>query len=77
MGLLFLLCIVGFVLIYGCGLIGKSIGNAIFNTEESAKYIDKSVTINHNYHNHVHKHQNLTVIDEETHKKALDKFNLN
>jgi len=77
MGLLFLLLIVGFVLIYGGLFVGKSIGNAIFNPEESAKYIDKSVTINHNYHNHVHKHQNLTVIDEETHKKGLDNFNLN
>ncbi len=77
MGLFLWLIFIGFVLIRGGWIIGKSVGNTIFNPENKSVYIDKSVTINHIQHHHTHKHQNLTVIDEETHKRGLDNFNLN
>ncbi len=72
MGLILWLLFIGFVLIYGGWFFGKSIGNVVFNPENKTVYIDKSITINHNYHNHRHEHKNLTIIDDETHKKALN-----
>jgi ABC-type nickel/cobalt efflux system permease component RcnA len=66
-----------FILFVGGGwLVGKLFGRILFgSSKEKPTYIDKS--IHHHHHHHTHHHQNMTVIDEETHKKALDKFNLN
>jgi hypothetical protein len=63
-----------FIILVGGGwLIGKFIGSILFpDREEKPTYIDKSV--NHHYHTHIHEHKNLTVIDEETHRKGLEQF---
>lgn len=58
-------------LVGGGWAIGKLLGNAFFPKNENGGYIDNS--IHHHHHHHTHTHQNLTVIDSETHKKALDK----
>jgi hypothetical protein len=61
------------VLVGGGWLVGRFIGELLFpEREEKPTYIDKSV--NHHYHTHIHEHKNLTVIDEETHKKGLEQF---
>lgn len=74
-GIIFILIL--FVVLVGGGwYIGRSIGGALerrINEPDSSSrstYIDKSV----NFHTHHHTHQNLTVIDEETHKKGLGYF---
>lgn len=63
-----------FIVFVGGGwLVGKFIGGILFpDYKEKPPYIDKSV--HHHYHTHNHEHKNLTVIDEETHRKGLKKF---
>lgn len=63
-----------FIVFVGGGwLVGKFIGSILFpDREEKPTYIDKSV--NYHFHTHNHEHKNLTVIDEETHRKGLEKF---
>lgn len=63
-----------FIILVGGGwLIGKAIGSLLFpEGEEKPTYIDKSV--NYHFHTHKHDHKNLTVIDEETHRKGIEKF---
>jgi len=66
-----------FVLVFGGWAVGKLIGNIFFPERNTGGYIDRSV--HHHHHHHTHTHQNLTVIDDETHKRALKqaKKNLN
>ena len=76
-----------FIFFVGGGLytgrsIGGFLGNLIDKKEDKPTYIDNSV--HHHFHtheygdksfnNHSHLHQNLTVIDEETHQRGLDHF---
>lgn len=53
--------------------IGKSIGNIFFPKDRDGGYTDKSIHYHHHHHHHTYNNQNLTVIDDDTHKKALDK----
>jgi len=73
MGFLLVLFI---VLVGGGWLLGKSIGNALFPKEEDPmdywKNYKEPPVINNHYHTHVHTHQNLTIIDDETKKKILE-----
>lgn len=62
--------ILGFVLIYGCYWIFKSIGDSIFKPERQGSYIDRSVT--YNYHVHHHEHKNIHIIDDETKKRIIE-----
>lgn len=74
-----------FVILVGGGWLigssaGKFIGTRIDKKEDKSTFIDNSV--HYHYHTHdygnksfdSHIHQNLTIIDEETHKKGLDYF---
>lgn len=85
LGLLFVLFVLSFPFI-GYKL-GKWIGSLFSGTKSNTKekkyhYTDNSV--HHHYHTHEygekkvinenHLHQNLTVIDEETHRKGMEKF---
>lgn len=77
MGFLVFILVVCVVFIGGGWLLGTSIGSVIdekrnFKEEERPTYIDNSVNLH--THHHVHSHKNLTVIDEETHRKGLDHF---
>lgn len=68
------------------GFFEKKVDN--YNDNERPTYVDNSVhyhvhndthehiakKITQNNHKHEHKHQNLTVIDEETHRRGLEKF---
>lgn len=87
MAFLLFVLILFIVLVGGGWFIGSSVGSALDkvfgnNREDKPTYIDNSV--HHHYHthehgqknvqNHNHLHQNLTIIDEETHKKGLGYF---
>lgn len=68
---LFIICVGGGWLLF------KSIGNVLFPKEKDpfADYLKnykEPPVINNHYHTHVHHHQNLTVIDDETKKKVLE-----
>lgn len=71
-GLIFFLFL--FIIFVGGGwMIGKFIAGLLFpDYKEKTTYIDKSV--NYHFHTHNHEHKNLTVIDEETHKRGLEQF---
>lgn len=70
LGLLFIVCV------GGCWLISKAIGNVLFPKEKNPmdywKNYKEPPVINNHYHTHIHNHQNLTVIDDETKKKVLE-----
>ncbi len=87
MGFLIFILFLFIFFVGGGWLIGRSIGGFIgkridSNSYDKPTYIDNSV--HHHLHvhehgsktveNHNHLHQNLTVIDEETHQKGLDYF---
>ena len=86
LGLLFILFVLSFPFI-GYKL-GKGIGSLFSSNsndkEDSRTYNYTDNSVHHHYHthehgtkvvqNHSHLHQNLTVIDEETHKKGVEKF---
>lgn len=73
MGFLLVLFI---VLVGGGWLLGKGIGNVLFPAEKNPmddwKNFKEPPVINNHYHTHVHHHQNLTIIDDETKKKILE-----
>ena len=66
-----------FIILVGGGwLLGKGLGSFLFQKESDPldylkNYKEPPVIHNH-YHTHVHHHQNLTVIDDETRKKVLE-----
>ncbi|QYS85404.1 hypothetical protein JJC03_09145 [Flavobacterium oreochromis] len=66
--LVFILLIVVGLPWLGCN-IGKSIGGYLDNSFSGGKYIDSSVN------NHYHTHQNITVIDDEYHRKGVEYHN--
>ncbi|EJL66317.1 hypothetical protein PMI10_00665 [Flavobacterium sp. CF136] len=46
------LIILFFVVVGGCTLIGKLLGNAIFTNKSDSSYVDRSTTIVHHHHYH-------------------------
>lgn len=56
----------------GGWLLGTAIGDIFKKHKKSSSvtYIDRSV----HHHHHHHEHKNLTIIDEDTHKKGLGYF---
>ncbi|TDO68077.1 hypothetical protein EV143_1212 [Flavobacterium chryseum] len=47
-----ILVILFFVIVGGCWMIGKGIGNALFPDKKDSTYVDKSTTIVHHHHYH-------------------------
>ena len=75
MELFFVFFIIGFGLIRGGWLLGRSVGkfagNALFPIEKpKPTYVDNSTTIVH--HHHTHHHQNISIIDEQTKKNIFE-----
>lgn len=63
-----------FILVIGGAKLGRVVGRSVFGRKNQGyTFIDNSV----HHHHHNHEHKNINIIDEETHRRGLEKFNKN